>query len=214
MKTQENTGLNKVFVVNNRCFSMLYHLRLVQKIEPILKSRFLVVFTLLLTNCNTDLENTLLTELKLKHTIELNFETDEVCEEDCKVEEELIDLGYVVNLLKYTETDLNLDAVGDKGKAFGVLQIHDICVRDVNRLYKTDYTHKQMFKEKLATEVTLLYLRAGIKRFKRLYKKNPTEEQVVRMHNGGIYKGYKIAETLRYYKRYLRYKKKLNKNII
>lgn len=117
-------------------------------------------------------------------------------------------LKEIVNTLKYTETNNNLHAIGDNGKAFGVLQIHDVCVRDVNRLHNTNYKHKQMFKEKFAEEVTLLYLKSGIKRFKKIYRKSPTEEQVVRMHNGGIYKGYRIKATLPYYRRYLKIKNK------
>jgi len=116
-----------------------------------------------------------------------------------------INLEEIVELLKYTETDRR-NVIGDNGKARGILQIHKICVVEVNNFYNTRYTHNQMSVENLATEVAILYLKLGIKKFKKKYNKLPTEEQVVRMFNGGIYKGYRINATKKYYKRYLTYK--------
>ena len=72
--------------------------------------------------------------------------------------------------------------------------------------YNTDYTHQDMFDEVCAEEVFHLYMEYAIKRFKKRYSRNPTEQDIVRMHNGGMYKGYKINATNKYYVRYLKFK--------
>jgi hydroxymethylpyrimidine pyrophosphatase-like HAD family hydrolase len=116
-------------------------------------------------------------------------------------------LSKILPVLKQVETNGNVKAIGDNGKAFGVLQIHKICVDDVNRIYGTEYTHEDAFNEACAEEIFMLYINAGVKRFKLKYGKNPTEKDIVRMWNGGFYNGYKKQTTLKYYKRYLRFKK-------
>lgn len=50
------------------------------------------------------------------------------------------------------------DAVGDGGKALGLLQIHKAVVDDVNRDYRTTFTHEDMLDPKLAKSVFTLYL--------------------------------------------------------
>lgn len=113
----------------------------------------------------------------------------------------------IMTVLKHVETNDNVEAIGDNGKAFGVLQIHKICVDDVNRIYGTKYTHQDAFNESCAEEIFILYIDAGIKRFEKKYNKEPTEQDIVRMWNGGVYTGYKKQATLKYYRRYLRFKK-------
>jgi len=93
-------------------------------------------------------------------------------------------------------------AIGDDGKAYGILQIHKICVDDINRMYGTTFTHKDAFDINKSKIMFKLYLKAGVKRFIRKYKRHPTEEEIVRMWNGGIYQGYKINDTIKYYKKY------------
>lgn len=95
-------------------------------------------------------------------------------------------------------------SVGDYGDAIGILQIHKICVDDVNRVYKTTYTHEDMFDEELSKEVFILYLTYGAVVYKNKFNRYPNEEELVRMWNGGIYNGYKIKSTKIYYKKYLK----------
>jgi len=110
----------------------------------------------------------------------------------------------IMEILKIVETNNNPLSIGDEGKAFGVLQIHKICVDDVNRIYGTHYTHEQMFEETCAEEVFYLYLQHGINRYKNMYRGEPPDEYLVRGWNGGIYKGYKKEATLKYYYKYLK----------
>ena len=116
------------------------------------------------------------------------------------------DLNVMFEVIKEVETNNQWDAVGDNGKAFGIAQIHKICVDDVNRIYGTDYEHIDMFDESCAKEVFVLYLTAGIDRYQRKHGTSPTEGQIVRMWNGGIYRGYLKNATRRYLRRYLIYR--------
>jgi len=116
------------------------------------------------------------------------------------------DISKIITVLKQTESNGDIKAIGDNGKAFGILQIHKICIDDVNRIYGTDYTHQDAFNEHCAEEIFTLYINAGIKRFVKRYSKQPTEQDIVRMWNGGFYKGYRKKTTIKYYRRYLRFK--------
>ena len=120
-------------------------------------------------------------------------------------------LEKIYQVLKYVESNNNPEAVGDNGKAHGVLQIHKICVDDINRVYNTDYTHQQAFDETHSREMFHLYIKFGIRLFKIKYCRSPTEEEIVRMWNGGIYRGYRIKATKKYYKRYIQFKRLLQK---
>lgn len=116
------------------------------------------------------------------------------------------DLQPIYDVIKHVETNNRELAVGDNGKAFGVVQIHKICVDDINRIYGTSYTHEDAFDKNCAEEMFHLYLSAGIKRFKRIYDRDPTEGEIVRMWNGGIYQGYRIKATVKYFRRYKKFK--------
>lgn len=120
------------------------------------------------------------------------------------------DLTNIATVLKQVESLGDINAVGDGGKAHGILQIHKICVDDINRYYGTDYTHEDAFDEVCSEEMFNLYISMGIKLYIKRHGVEPTEEQVVRMWNGGIYSGHRRKTTLKYYRRYLKFKKKLN----
>lgn len=119
------------------------------------------------------------------------------------------DLEQIYNIIKYVESNNKEAAVGDSGRAFGVVQIHKICVDDVNRMYGTSYRHAQVFEESVSKEVFMLYLKAGIKIYKRKYRRAPSESEIVRMWNGSIYNGYKKPSTVKYLDKYNKYKKLL-----
>ena len=116
------------------------------------------------------------------------------------------DLVQIYDVIKHVETNNKDSAVGDNGKAYGVVQIHKICVADINRIYKTNYLHKDAFNKDCAREMFMLYISEGIRLFKVKHCRSPTEGQIVRMWNGGIYRGYFKKATLKYLKRYYIYK--------
>lgn len=110
----------------------------------------------------------------------------------------------VVGIAKI-ESNFNSNAIGDNGKAYGLLQIHKEVVDDVNRYYKTTYVHEEMFDSVCAIEVFHLYIKMGIDRYQKKYSKNPDIQHIVRMWNGGIYVGYRIDSTKKYWLKYRQY---------
>tara|TARA_R110002051_G_scaffold323138_1_gene415826 strand:+ start:111 stop:518 length:408 start_codon:yes stop_codon:yes gene_type:complete len=120
----------------------------------------------------------------------------------------IVNLLEVSQVLKQVETNNNTEVIGDNGRAYGVLQIHKICIDDVNRHYSTHYTHKDAFSEVCSDEIFNLYISMGIQLFCKRYGRDPNEEEIVRFWNGGIYTGHKKQATIPYYKKYLKYKHK------
>ena len=112
-------------------------------------------------------------------------------------------LASIMSILKVVETNNDTDSIGDNGRSYGILQIQRSVVSDVNRIYGTEYYHEQMFSEKASEEVFKLYMCYGREVFLKKHCRFPTEEEMVRMWNGGIYKGYKYKQTKKYYKKYL-----------
>ena len=112
------------------------------------------------------------------------------------------DLEAIYEIIKKVESNDNPKAIGDNGRAYGVVQIHNICVEDINRIYGSNFTHEQAFNREHSKMMFILYLRHGIKLFRRKYNKSPNEEDIVRMWNGSIYNGYRKESTKKYYKKY------------
>jgi hypothetical protein len=102
-----------------------------------------------------------------------------------------VNLQQVSQRLMYLETGYDPLAVGDGGKAFGVLQIHQICIDDVNSRFNTQYKHSDAFQVACAEEIFILYISLGIEKYCKKYGSEPTEEDIVRLWNGGWPKGYK-----------------------
>lgn len=119
-------------------------------------------------------------------------------------------LDEIMEVLKYVETGNDPTLIGDKGTSYGVLQIQEAVVIDVNRRYGTHYTHEDMFQVECAEEVFKLYAQMGIERYCTKYGKEATAEVIIRNHNGGIYQGYRINATKKYYRRYKLWKAILN----
>ncbi len=117
------------------------------------------------------------------------------------------DMVDIIDTIKILESNKKNLAVGDKGKAYGILQIHKVVIIDINRIYGTTYTHQDAFDEECSEEIFTLYISAGINRFMKKYGKIPSEQNIVRMWNGGIYRGYKYSGTNKYYKKYLKIKR-------
>ena len=66
-----------------------------------------------------------------------------------------------------------------------------------------------MFDDSVSEEVFRMYICYGKELFLKKHCKFPNEEEIVRMWNGGIYKGYKYNDTKKYYRKYLLIKKEL-----
>ena len=97
-------------------------------------------------------------------------------------------------------------AIGDHSSAYGYLQVHKIAVDDVNRIYKTTYTHADMFDPAKADDVFNKYLTYWGGRYKAITGKEPTYEVLARFWNGGGPKGLKKRATVAYWqdvKKYL-----------
>ena len=120
-------------------------------------------------------------------------------------------LTSIMSILKTVETNNDVDAIGDNGTSYGILQIQRSVLSDVNRIYDTNYKHINMFSEKASEEVFMLYLCYGKEVFLRKHCRFPTEEEMVRMWNGGIYKGYTYNQTKSYYQKYLDVKQRINR---
>lgn len=102
----------------------------------------------------------------------------------------------LVQALIRIESNGRDNAVGDNGEALGPLQIHQATVKDVNRLYGTSYTHRDMFDRSKAIDVCHKYL-AFYGSEKRLGHV-PTPEDHARIWNGGP-SGWKRKTTQGYW---------------
>ncbi len=117
-----------------------------------------------------------------------------------------VNISDMLRIIKHVESRGNTEIIGDNGKAYGVLQIHKICVDDVNRIYGTDYTHQDAFNEQCSNEIFELYINHGVKLYIKKYNRRPSEQDIVRMWNGSIYNGYNKESTIKYYDKYLVFK--------
>lgn len=93
----------------------------------------------------------------------------------------------------------NDKAIGDNGKAKGCLQIWDVVIQDVNRVYGTKYVHDDAFDRAKSIDIAKKYLSYYAKVFKR---NNPDKvvnyEVLSRIWNGGP-KGYIKNATIAYW---------------
>ena len=107
-------------------------------------------------------------------------------------------IAFLIPFLIAVESGGNDKVIGDDGKAFGCLQIHEICVKDVNRIYKTVYTHLDCFDRQKSIEICKLYLSYWGKRYEKRTKKKVTLEVLARIWNGGP-RGDEKAITKKYW---------------
>ena len=120
-------------------------------------------------------------------------------------------INEIRNVLKHVETNYNLDAIGDGGDSYGILQIQEGVILDVNRKYGTDYTHQDAFDEACAEEIFTLYIQMWSKKLETKEQRPVTEQDIVRIWNGGP-RGYKRSSTLDYLEKYQEYKEVLVMN--
>lgn len=120
-------------------------------------------------------------------------------------------LSEIRDVLKHVETNHNPFAVGDGGDSWGILQIQEGVIEDINRRYGTDYAHRDAFDINCAEEIFELYITMWSEKLEEREKRDVTEFDIVRIWNGGP-KGYKKQSTLKYLKKYKEYKEKLLMN--
>lgn len=116
----------------------------------------------------------------------------------------------IIEVLKYVETNNQPHLIGDGGDSYGVLQIQWPAIRDVNKYFGTHFTHEDAFNPQCAVRITRLYMQMGAELYCKKYGKEAPEEALVRNHNGGIYRGYRIRATIPYWERYKSFKRKFN----
>ena len=109
---------------------------------------------------------------------------------------EPLDLDRLIPALEQVESKGDPKAVGDKGKAFGILQIWEVVIIDVNRAKGTSYTHEDAFDPEKARAICRAYL--SIYCTERRLGRKPTMEDAARIWNGGP-NGFKKAATIGYW---------------
>ena len=102
----------------------------------------------------------------------------------------------LLRAITYVESRGDNSAVGDGGLAYGSLQIHRGVVLDVNRVYGTNYTHRDAFDRASAVDMFHKYL--AIYAVERRLGREPTREDKARIWNGGP-NGFKKDVTRRYW---------------
>lgn len=102
--------------------------------------------------------------------------------------------------LMMVESGGDPSAIGDGGKAVGVLQIHECVVDDVNRFYGTHYVWPgDCYDQQKSITIASLYLEHW-GRPQRFRGKPPTHEQLARIWNGGP-NGHKAKSTKPYWRK-------------
>jgi len=103
------------------------------------------------------------------------------------------------------ESSDGLNTVGDQGKARGVLQLHQVYVRDCNIILQSmgssfRYEYADRDKEPHSVGMALLYLRHYCRQYEKDTGKKATMEIAARIHNGGP-TGWKKKSTEKYWKK-------------
>lgn len=102
--------------------------------------------------------------------------------------------------LMMIESGGKLDAIGDNGKAIGVLQIRQECLDDFNRFQGMNYTLEDVKDPRISVAVCRTYLIKYGEKLKEREGREPTYEDYARMWNGGPL-GYKKDSTIDYWKK-------------
>lgn len=96
------------------------------------------------------------------------------------------------------ESGGNPHAIGDGGRARGMLQIHKGVVEDVNRFAGTSFSHRDAHRPEVARWIAATYLSHYATEDRIGHP--PTAEDMARCWNGGP-TGFKERSTLRYWRR-------------
>tara|TARA_R110000824_G_scaffold28928_2_gene96856 strand:- start:953 stop:1345 length:393 start_codon:yes stop_codon:yes gene_type:complete len=99
------------------------------------------------------------------------------------------------------ESSGNPKAVGDDGLAYGILQMHSGYVADASEFAGETWTHEDAFNPQISVKIFMAYM-ARYATSERLGR-DPTAEDIARIHNGGP-NGYKKAATQKYWQKVLK----------
>lgn len=75
--------------------------------------------------------------------------------------------------------------IGDNGEAWGIYQLHEEYIEDVNRIEGTKFEHRDAFQPTVARYIVFKYLDFYGKLYQKKTGKEPTDEVYARIHNGG-----------------------------
>jgi len=99
--------------------------------------------------------------------------------------DDLVNIDKLIDALQDVESNNNPNAIGDNGNAYGILQIWKPVIQDVNRVYNTNYTHKDAFNPQKSRDIAKKYLNHYGNIYTRNKKQNPDYETLARIWNGG-----------------------------
>jgi hypothetical protein len=102
---------------------------------------------------------------------------------------------------------------GDNGQSWGMYQIQSGYIEDVNRVYKTNYTHEDARDRNQAELIVVKYLRYWGNRYELNTGNAPAAEDYFRLHNGGCHFYKKKHKTDSYVKKCLKVIDKYNLSI-
>ena len=147
---------------------------------------------------------TLLTHKGNKDKEEINTQLRQLKQENEELKDSLEKIKKVVKLEKVTlnsikkvESNNNPKLIGDEGRAYGCLQIHKICVDEVNKRYKKHYTHEDMFSEKKSIEVFWFTMRYLSEDYYKKHKHYPKWDYLIEAWNGGYVRNEKTKAYLK-----------------
>lgn len=104
----------------------------------------------------------------------------------------------LLRAITYVESRGDNSAIGDGGLAYGSLQIHKGVVLDVNRVYGTNYSHRDAFDRASAVDMFRKYI--AIYAIERRLGHAPTDEDKARIWNGGP-NGFRKSATVGYWQK-------------
>ncbi len=129
---------------------------------------------------------------------------------DGEVEIDTLNLDKLFSAISIVESQNNPNAVGDDGNARGIIQIHEVCIKDINnRCYGYDkYTWDDAFCPDKSKKMFMDYSKWIIKNRGHKYPSLSHEELIAKHWNGG-YNFYNKQSTIHYWDKV---QKELEKN--
>jgi len=109
-----------------------------------------------------------------------------------------MNLTILILALMLVESGNDPSAIGDNGRAKGILQIHECVIIDVNQEYGSAFTWNDAFDVDKSVEICKLYLMLYAN--ERRLGRTPTAEDYSRIWNGGP-NGYKRKATEGYWQK-------------
>jgi len=159
------------------------------KISKILNNAFLIAFLvifLLISSAHVLLASQIQpVELKLKTQADI----------DAEIYLSILEASYIV------ESENNPNAVGDNGRAVGILQIWTVVIDDVNRILgENKYTYQDRWSPEKSREIFEVYVSFYGNQYREITGQDPTAEIYARIWNGGPYGWRKVSTDIYWYK--------------